>query len=65
MRVDESNLSMNGKSPVLIYQCLCTVIPKDNQPSQSKINGILSIKEWLFPKTKDSPSISTIYQIKK
>jgi hypothetical protein len=65
MRMDEFNQSMNGKSPVLIYQCLCTELPKDIQPSHSKIKSFLSIKDWLFPKTKDSPSISTIYQNKK
>ena len=38
------------KSPDLIYQCLCTQIPKDNQYSPSKIINFLSLKEWLFPK---------------
>jgi|LADL02.1.fsa_nt_gi hypothetical protein len=65
MRMDESDQSMNGKSPGLIYQCLCTEIPKDIQPSHSKIKNLLSIKEWLFPKTKDSPSQSPFYQNKK
>ena len=65
MRMDESNQSMNGKSPGLIYQCLCTEIPKDIQPYQSKIKSFLSIKEWLFPKMKDSPSTASFYQIKK
>ena len=38
------------KSPDLIYQCLCTQIPKDNQNSPSIIKNFSSVKEWLFPK---------------
>jgi len=38
------------KSPDLIYQCLCTQIPKDNQNSPSKIKFFLSLKERLFSK---------------
>lgn len=50
MREYEFNQLSNGKSLVIIYQCLCTPIPKDYQHSSSKIKNFLSLKEWLFPK---------------
>ncbi|PKO07138.1 MAG: hypothetical protein CVU41_03450 [Chloroflexi bacterium HGW-Chloroflexi-3] len=52
MREYEFSQPTYGKSPVLIYQCLCTQIPKDSQHSPSKIKNFLSLKEWLFPKNK-------------
>lgn len=48
MREYEFSQLPHGKSPVLIYQCLCTKIPKDFQNSTSKIKNFLSVKEWLL-----------------
>ncbi len=50
MREYEFGQPTYGKSPVIIYQCLCTQIPKDFQQSPSKPINFLSVKEWLFPK---------------
>jgi hypothetical protein len=53
------------KSPDLIYQCLCTQIPKDNQNSPSKIKNFLSLKEWLFPKNnRIQPVTQNLYNSK-
>lgn len=61
MREDEFGQLSNGKSPVLIYQCMCTQIPKDIQNSPSKIKNFLSLKEWLFPqKNQIQPATQNI-----
>lgn len=52
MREYEFGQPTYGKSPVIIYECLCTQIPKDFQQSPSKIKNFLSVKEWLFPNNK-------------
>jgi hypothetical protein len=56
MREYEINQPTHGKSPVLIYQCLCTQIPKNFQNPPSKIKFFFSIKKWLFPqKNRNQP----------
>ena len=56
MRECEFSQPTYAKSPVLIYQCLCTQVPKDFQSSPSKIKFFFSLKEWLFPnKNRNQP----------
>jgi len=65
MREYEFSQPTYGKSPVLIYQCLCTQIPKDFQNSPSKIKNFLSLKEWLFPqKNRNQPATQNLYNSK-
>ncbi len=65
MRESEFNQPTYGNSPVIIYQCLCTQIPKDFQHSPSKIKFFSSLKEWLFsPKKRNQPATQNLRNLK-
>lgn len=65
MREYEINQPMYGKSPVLIYQCLCTQIPQDFKHSPSKIKFFSSLKECLFPpKNRNQPATQNLHNSK-